>query len=129
VQRSAWSFPAGMSVFSPSADGGRGKASIIVSSVRSSDADGKVESFGEKETFFFVRRIEEGERSFWGSGGGISPSVGESGPEEVEVAETWENTESTDERILDEIEELEWWVERLVACMRFGSAEKEAYST
>lgn len=55
--------------------------------------------------------------------------MGEPRPEEVDVAETWENTESTDDRMLDEIDELEWWVERRVACIRFGSAEKEAYST
>ena len=65
MQRSAWSFPGGTGGFSPSADGGRGKASIIVSSESSCDADGKVESFGENETFFFVRWMEEGKCSFW----------------------------------------------------------------
>jgi flavodoxin len=44
---------------------------------------------------------------FCGSGGGVSASVGESGPEDVEVVEFCENTESTDDRILDDIEELE----------------------
>ena len=57
MQRSCWSFSGGMGAFSPSADGGRGKASIIVSSEINSDSNGKVETFAEKETFFFMRRI------------------------------------------------------------------------
>jgi hypothetical protein len=65
---------------------------------------------------------------FGGSGGGVSVSVGESGPKEVEVFELCEKTESTEERMLDDIEELAW-LERRVAWMRFGFAEKEANST
>lgn len=58
VQRSGWSFSGGTGTFSPSADGGRGKASIIVSSNENSDSDGTVKRFAEKETFFFMRRME-----------------------------------------------------------------------
>lgn len=61
-----------------------------------------------------------------GSGGGISSFVGESGLEEV--FEACENIESTEERMLEDTEEVEL-VERRLTWMRFGSAEKEAYST
>ena len=57
MQRSCWSFSGRAGGFSPSADGGRGNASIIVSSDVNSDSDGSVECFAEKETFFFIRRI------------------------------------------------------------------------
>lgn len=94
------------------AGGGRGKASMSVVSERSSDSEGRVVSFVEKETFFFIRRMEgevvetEG-GPFGGSGSGWSASVGESRPEEeVEGLEVWENTESTEERMLDEMEGL-----------------------
>lgn len=74
---------------------------------------GIVEVFTEKETFFFMRRVvgevvETEKGPFGGSGGGFSALVGESRPEDVEVLEFCEKTESTDERLLDEIEELEW---------------------
>lgn len=125
MKRPAWSFSGGGggggAVSScVCAGGGRGKASMRVVFVRRSDSEGKVESFGEKVTFFFRRRIGEevvGTESspFGGGGGGWSASVGESAPEnEVEVVEVWENTESTEERMLEEIE-LEWRVERRVA--------------
>jgi hypothetical protein len=83
----------------------------MVSSDRRSDFEGKVESFAEKDTFFFMRRmngeVEETDGGpFCGSGGGVSASVHESGPEDVEVVEFCENIESTDERMLDDIEEL-----------------------
>jgi hypothetical protein len=113
VQRSCWSFSGGIGALSPSAEGGLGNASIIVSSDKSSDFVGMVEVFAEKETFFFMRRmvgdvVETEGGPFGGSGGGVSGLVGESRPEDVEVVESCENTESTDERMLDEIEELEW---------------------
>lgn len=130
MQRSCWSFSGGIGAFSPSAEGGRGKASRIVSSESSSASDGRVE---EKETFFFIRRtvgefLETEGGPFGGSCGGVSSFVGELRPEDLEAFEVCENTESTEDRMLDEIEELEL-AERRVACMRFGSAEKEAYST
>jgi hypothetical protein len=127
------SFSRGIGAFSPSADGGRGNAARIVSSECSSDFEGKVEIFPEKETFFFMRRMEgevvetEG-GPLKGSGGGISSFVGESGPEAEEVFEVCEKIESTEERMLEDTEKVEL-VERRVAWMRLGSAEKEAYST
>jgi hypothetical protein len=51
-----------------------------------------VESFEEKETFFFMRRMEgevdetEG-GAFRGSGGEVSASVGECGREDVELVD------------------------------------------
>jgi len=66
---------------------------MSVFSERSSDSKGRVETFAEKETFFFMRGMEEEVVEtegcpIWGSGGIWSMSVGESAPEEVvEVAE------------------------------------------
>ncbi len=57
MQRSSWSFSGRMVAFSPSTDGGRGNASIMVSSESNPDSKGSVEMFSEKETFFFMRSI------------------------------------------------------------------------
>lgn len=50
----------------------------------------------------------------------------------MDEADAWENTESTDDRMLDDIEECDawpyigiWWVAKAM----LGSEEKEAYST
>ena len=99
-------------MLSPSAEGGLGNASIIVSSDKNSDFVGMVEVFTEKETFFFMRRmvgevVETEGGPFGESGGGFSALVGDSRLEDVEVLEFCEKTESTDERLLDEIEELQ----------------------
>ncbi len=74
---------------------------------------GKVEVCTEKETFFFMRRmvgevVETEGGPLGGSGAGLSAFVGESRPEDVDELEFCEKTESTEERLLDEIEELEW---------------------